>query len=110
MKLLKDEGEMLPFIAQLVADYLIPGVETEVNISDQMKTQLIKMSKDSQLKEKLMDFLKALEKAQHEISMMLAMGPFPRFIKSPIFNQYKAKAREIRDAEDADDARMAEAV
>jgi hypothetical protein len=85
----------------------MPGVETEVNISDQMKRNLMSTaSKDIEIY--LEEFLRHLDRAQNEIMMILAMGAFPRFIKSKIFIQYKIKAKELRDKEDEEQTRQAE--
>jgi hypothetical protein len=92
---------------ELVSSYLIPGVETEVNISDVMKTNLIKMA-SGDVGAIQTDFITALERAQKEIMILLAMGAFPRFIKSKIFREYKKKARELRDKEDEEELRAAE--
>lgn len=91
----------------MVATYLMPGVESEVNISDQMKRNLLKAAADD-VEKHLEDFLLHLDRAQNEIMMILAMGAFPRFIKSKFFIQYKIKAKEIRDKEDEDELRTAE--
>lgn len=55
------------------------------------------------------EFIAALERAQKEIMMILAMGAFPRFIKSKFFQDYKKKAREIREREEEEEMRGAEA-
>ncbi len=81
---------------ELVSSYLVPGVETEVNISDAMKKNLIAMA-ESDVVARQEEFMKQLERAQNEIMMILAMGAFPRFLKSPYFIQYKMKVRENRD-------------
>lgn len=94
-------------VEEMVATYLMPGVETEVNISDQMKRALIKAATQS-VDEKIDEFLKHLDRAQNEIMMILAMGAFPRFLKSKHFMQYKIKAKEERDKEDEEDIRRAE--
>lgn len=83
---------------ELVASYLIPGVETEVNISDQMKRNIISMA-DGNVAARQEEFIKQLERAQNEVMMILAMGAFPRFMKSNYFVQYKIKSKQQRDAE-----------
>lgn len=58
--------------------------------------------------EKQKEFLAALERAQNEIMMILAMGAFPRFLKNPLFHEYKRRAREQREREDEEEIRKAE--
>lgn len=83
----------------MVASYLIPGVETEVNISDQMKRKIISLA-EGDVGAKQEEFIKQLERAQNEVMMILAMGAFPRFLKSNFFVQYKLKAKQARDGND----------
>jgi hypothetical protein len=94
-------------VEEMVATYLMPGVEAEVNISDQMKRNLLKAATND-VEQHLDEFLKHLDKAQNEIMMILAMGAFPRFLKSKFFIQYKIKAKEMRDQEEEDEVRTAE--
>jgi hypothetical protein len=95
-------------VEEMVATYLMPGVETEVNISDQMKRSLIKAASNN-VENNLPEFLKHLDRAQNEIMMILAMGAFPRFLKSKQFLHYKIKVKELRDMEDEEEKRAAEA-
>jgi hypothetical protein len=99
--------ELANAVNELVGSYLLPGVETEVNISDGMKRNLIKMSKEN-VESNHEEFIKHLERAQKEIMMILAMGAFPRFLKSQYFVQYKLKLKELRQKEDEEDMRRAE--
>lgn len=91
----------------LVDNYLTPGVETEVNISDNMKRQLINLATEDVMGRQL-DFYKGLERAQNEVMMILAMGAFPRFLKSEHFHNYKVKVRELREKENEESVRAAE--
>jgi translation initiation factor IF-1 len=86
---------------ELVSLYLIPGVETEVNISDQMKKNIIRMTEGDDVASKQEEFFKHLDRAQNEVMMILAMGAFPRFMKSTYFVQYKIKSKQ-RETEQAD--------
>ncbi len=92
----------------MVATYLMPGVETEVNISDQMKRALIKAATND-VENNLAEFLKHLDRAQNEIMMILAMGAFPRYLKSKNFLNYKIRVKEMRDKEDEEEERAPEA-
>ncbi len=65
-----------------------------------MKTNLIKMASQDDIEQNQKEFIAALERAQKEIMMILAMGAFPRFIKSKFFQDYKRKARELREKEE----------
>lgn len=94
-----ENNELAKAAADLVASYLIPGVETEVNISDQMKRNIIKMA-EGDVESKQAEFIKQLERAQNEVMMILAMGAFPRFLKSNYFAQYKIKSRQQREGRD----------
>lgn len=95
-------------VEEMIATYLMPGVETEVNISDQMKRSLVKAATND-VANNMPEFLKHLDRAQNEIMMILAMGAFPRFLKSKQFMQYKIKVKELRDMEDEEEERAAEA-
>lgn len=95
-------------VEEMIATYLMPGVETEVNISDQMKRSLVKAARND-VANNMPEFLKHLDRAQNEIMMILAMGAFPRFLKSKQFMQYKIKVKELRDMEDEEEERAAEA-
>lgn len=101
--------ELANAVTELVGSYLLPGVEAEVNISDGMKRNLIKLSKEN-AECNQEEFIKHLDRAQKEIMMILAMGAFPRFLKSQYFVQYKLKLKEIRQKEDEEDFRKAEHV
>lgn len=106
---LEDKNENVKsLVEEMVATYLMPGVETEVNISDQMKRALIKAATND-IENNLPEFLKHLDRAQNEIMMILAMGAFPRFLKSKQFLHYKIKTKEIRDREEEEEERAAEA-
>ncbi len=98
---------MKGLVEEMVATYLMAGVETEVNISDQMKRGLIKAATND-VEKNIEEFLKHLDRAQNEIMMILAMGAFPRFLKSKQFLHYKIKAKEIRDREEEEEERAAE--
>lgn len=109
MERIKGEGEgELPLNAALLVDnYLTPGVETEVNISDNMKKTLTALAQGD-LERNHLDFYKGLERAQNEVMMILAMGAFPRFLKSHYFGDYKARVRELRERENEESFRAAE--
>eukprot|EP01038_Epipyxis_sp_PR26KG_P007069 gene7069-9649_t len=71
------------FVSQtqiLISSYLLPGVQNEVNVSAVMKQSIVKMNEDMRVQHEL--FLEYLEKAQHEIVLILALGSFPRFLKT----------------------------
>ena len=95
--------------ALLVDNYLTPGVETEVNISDNMKKTLTALAQGD-LDQSHLDFFKALDRAENEVMMILAMGAFPRFLKSKFFSEYKAKSKEMRDKDNEEASRSAEKV
>lgn len=78
---------------ELVASYLKPGVETEVNVSDNMKRNIMRLVHDQNTSQ-LDELMKYLDKAQNEILMIMAMGAFPRFMKSSLFIEYKVKVKE----------------
>lgn len=111
MEQIKREGEERLRInaMELVESYLTPGVETEVNISDNMKRQLTNISADDILTRQA-EFYKALDRAQNEVMMILAMGAFPRFLKSEYFYNYKVKVRELRERENEQSIRAVEKV
>lgn len=88
-------------------NYLTPGVECEVNISDNMKRQLTNIAADDVVSRQI-DYYKALERAQNEVMNILVMGAFPRFLKTEYFHTYKIKVREMRDKEGEDSIRAPE--
>jgi fructose-1-phosphate kinase PfkB-like protein len=85
---------------ELVNSFLRPGVDTEVNVSDHMKKNITHLVLNGETLEHQQEFMRYLDKAQNEILMIMAMGAFPRFMKSTLFTDYKRKAREMEDAED----------
>lgn len=91
-------AELADRMLMLVNMYLKPGVETEVNISDNMKKNILVLANGEQAMEQAAELIKCLEKAQNEILMIMGMGAFPRFMRSHLFKEYKRKAHE-RDAQ-----------
>lgn len=85
---------MISSTQELVESYLKPGVETEVNISDNMKKNILKMVESRTTEEQLQELLKYLQIAQNEIFMIMSMGSFPRFSKSKLYQEYVRRARE----------------
>lgn len=59
-----------------------------------MKKNLINLSKEQNILDKKIDYLKLLNKAQYEISIILSLGAFPRFLKSSIFKDYRIVLKE----------------
>lgn len=78
-----------------------------MNISDNMKRQLTNIATNDVVGRQI-DFYKGLERAQNEVMMILAMGAFPRFLKSEYFYNYKVKVRELRERENEESVRVAE--
>lgn len=107
IQITEKNADVKGLVEEMVATYLMAGVETEVNISDQMKRALIKAATND-VEKNIEEFLKHLDRAQNEIMMILAMGAFPRFLKSKQFLHYKIKAKEIRDREEEEEERAAE--
>ena len=98
----KVEAKDLAHSAQeLVESYLKPGVETEVNVSDNMKKSILNLVINGGTTEHQQELMRYLDRAQNEILMIMAMGAFPRFMKSRLFIEYKRKAKEIEDLDDS---------
>jgi hypothetical protein len=92
----------------LVECFLTTGVDTEVNISDNMKKELAGLALEEDIEEHHTDFMKALDRAENEVMRILAMGAFPRFLKTEHFLNYKAKASELRERENEASIRRVE--
>mmetsp|Transcript_32460 Transcript_32460/g.54734 ORF Transcript_32460/g.54734 Transcript_32460/m.54734 type:complete len:200 (+) Transcript_32460:119-718(+) len=104
------QEEFLKESEELVDSYLKPGVDAEVNVSDRMKTEILRLVEGGTA-EHQEELLRYLDKAQNEILMIMAMGAFPRFMKHKLFHEYKRKAHERDMAEEGmsgDETRGAE--
>jgi len=64
-----------------------------------MKRKIISLA-EGDVGAKQEEFIKQLVRAQNEVMMILAMGAFPRFLKSNFFVQYKLKAKQQREGND----------
>ena len=95
-----DAKDLVQSAEELVESYLKPGVETEVNVSDNMKKSILNLVTKGETAEHQAELMRYLDKAQNEILMIMAMGAFPRFMKSKLFLDYKKKVREIEDKDD----------
>jgi CRISPR/Cas system-associated exonuclease Cas4 (RecB family) len=82
---------------KLVDSYITPGVATEVSLSFEMKTNIINVVEDLDGSQRRDIFLKHVEKAQNEISLLLTMGAYPRFLKSNYFRLYKVKSGQEKE-------------
>lgn len=92
-----DDKNLYEQVDELVEQFLKPGVETEVNISDNMKKNILVLVTKEEHNYQRPELMKYLDKAQNEILMIMAMGAFPRFMKHNLFMDYKIAAAE-RDA------------
>ena len=92
-----DSKDLAVSAQELVDSYLKPGVESEVNVSDNMKKVILQLVTSGVTDTERQELLKCLERAQNEILMIMAMGAFPRFMVSTLFLEYKKKAKERQD-------------
>ena len=78
----------------LVNTYLIPGSNTEVNVSDELRRSIkdIVEGKTSKTKKEM---IAAFVEAQEETIKIMALGAFPRFLMSDTFNEYRAHEAEM---------------
>jgi hypothetical protein len=73
----------------LIANYLQPESNTEVNISDELRDSIRKgVMRGTEGTEELIIFFKT---AQLETLKIMALGAFPRFLMSTAFEQYRAE-------------------
>lgn len=72
----------------LVDTYVAPNTETSgINISDKLKQNIQSAAtSDSCEQDQLLNFM---EKAQNEILMIMALGAYPRFLKSKQYIDWK---------------------
>eukprot|EP01038_Epipyxis_sp_PR26KG_P004917 gene4917-6880_t len=83
-----EQKDLAKSTQDLVSSYLLPGVETEVNVSDNMKKNLANMvntETEVQEQDRLLEYL---NKAQNEIVMIMALGSYPRFMKSDSYKEW----------------------
>jgi len=86
-------------VQELASAFLKPGVESEVNVSDNMKKNILVLSNDD-TNYKQGELVGYLEKAQNEILMIMAMGSYPRFVKSKLYADFISKKKtEVRKVE-----------
>jgi PAS domain S-box-containing protein len=92
----KQQQQVLSFLKSIHANYLAPGSDNEVNISDHMKTHLVQQLKQMQSQgsdeqsQKLPNLFQTLDAAQREVTAILAMNGFPRYILSADFKLWRA--------------------
>jgi len=76
----------------LIANYLQPESNTQVNISDALRNSIQKgLIKGNEGKEELTSFFKA---AQAETLKIMALGAFPRFLMSTAFEDYRNEMKK----------------
>jgi hypothetical protein len=77
----------------LVDTYLVPGANTEVNISDRLRKRIVttaaarRDAKDDDISPAM---LEAFEEAQNEALKLMALGAFPRFLMSATFQEWRS--------------------
>lgn len=75
---------------------IVPGSANNVNISDQMKKnitdQLSGASSDTQKNE----IITSIQSVQNEVITIMAMGAFPRFLRSPQYTEWREKQNEVQ--------------
>jgi len=92
-------SELQKNVKDLASSYLQPGVESEVNVSDNMKKNILVLSNEDNNYQQG-ELVGYLEKAQSEIFMIMAMGSYPRFVKSKLYADFISKKKpEVRKAE-----------
>ena len=95
MKKSASPGEVASQAEVLVSTYLQPGCNTEVNVSDELRSSITDMVAGSAGKEEL---IAAFEAAQTETVKIMALGAFPRFLMSTAFNEYRVQEAELAKA------------
>jgi hypothetical protein len=64
-------------------------VESEVNVSDNMKKYVTTLATKENSSTENSELLSYLERAQNEIFMIMALGSFPRYRKSEVYKEWK---------------------
>lgn len=95
MKKSDTPAEVASQAEMLVSTYLQPGCNTEVNVSDELRSSITDMVAGAAGKEEL---ITAFEAAQTETVKIMALGAFPRFLMSTAFNEYRAQEAELAKA------------
>ena len=90
MKKTGDSKNVACLADQIVRTYLQPGVPTEINISDTLRNSITSMVSGERLSTRV-ELFDAFNAAQNETIKMMAMGAFPRFLRSQAFIQYRAQ-------------------
>jgi len=79
-------------IAAIVDKFLLPCSDEEVNLSSTTKALIISMVKsatDNQLNDDYEAIRISLEKAQQDILIIMALGSYPRFVKSNLYKDWR---------------------
>ncbi len=82
------ESDLVAGVHELATKYLNPGAASEVNCSDRMKRNILEMIHKDLIMSEQATLLRHLEKAQNEILLIMTMGSFPRFLKTPLYEDY----------------------
>lgn len=97
------EPEKIIISTQVIATrFFIPGCESEVNVSDNMKKKIVKLVESStKTAQETVDALQVcLLRAQNEILTLMALGTYPRFLKSKYYTEWlSCKDEEARKVE-----------
>lgn len=80
-------------LQKLPEEYLRIGARQELNLSHGMRSTLLSLI-ESEYATNRETILSALESTQKEIIVIMAMGPFPRFIGSPIYKEWRLKEQQ----------------
>jgi hypothetical protein len=86
----QDAKDLAKATQDLIASYLQPGVETEVNVSDNMKKYITTLATKEHTSTENNELLSYLERAQNEIFMIMALGSFPRYLKSDMYKEWES--------------------
>lgn len=85
-----DDPKWSERLQSLPEAYLRIGARQELNLSHGMRSTLLSLI-ESEYATNRETILSALEATQKEIVVIMAMGPFPRFIGSPLYKDWRKK-------------------
>lgn len=84
--------DLLTVSDQLIQNYIQIGSENEVNVSAATRDKILKGQDNKDTNPEAL--LQALERAQNEVLLILAMDALPRFLLSDIFKAWREKEIE----------------
>jgi len=79
-------------IGNIIDKFLLPSSDEEVNVSSATKSLIVSMVKSAtdNIRAEVYETIRnALEKAQQDILIIMALGAYPRFVKTKLYKDWK---------------------